>query len=214
MNRGIPEVQVELPEWRLYLAVLQKQPDADPVRVGELLAAAIDETKQRYADTPIAEDPMVQATRKAFRRSGGDPGRYRPAYEALARRVLKAGDLPRILPFVDLNNALSLTCRIACCVGSLDSIEPPLSLRRGTVEDEFTTMRGTFSGADKPVLCDDRGIVGTPIVDAERVLVRTDSEDVLYWAYVPAGVSCDPAAALRAALDRCGLATLVADGWS
>lgn len=214
MNQSITCVQVELPEWRLYLAHLQKRPESDPARVDQLLAEAIAGVKERYASSQIGEDPAVKAARAAYRKSGGDSSRYRPAYEALARRVLKSGNLPRILPFVDLSNALSLNCRIPCCVGALSAFTPPLLLRRGKADDEFVTMRGPFSGADKPLLCDATGPVGTPIVDAERVLVHADTEDVLYWAYVPAGLECDPASALRDALGRCGLAEVVSEGWS
>ncbi len=74
---------------------------------------------------------MVAALRTLFRAAGCDPTRYRPASEALLRRLVKGGELPEISPLVDLNNCLSAELAVPCCVMVEDSFGAPLVWRSG-----------------------------------------------------------------------------------
>ncbi len=55
-----------------------------------------------------ADDPHIAAWRAAFSAFGAKPSRYPCSAEALAGRVLKGGELPRINRLVDLYNAVSV----------------------------------------------------------------------------------------------------------
>jgi DNA/RNA-binding domain of Phe-tRNA-synthetase-like protein len=55
-----------------------------------------------------ADDPHIAAWRAAFSAFGAKPSRFPCSAEALAGRVLKGGELPRINRLVDLYNAISV----------------------------------------------------------------------------------------------------------
>ena len=67
---------------------------------------------QLYKDTlnteSLKEMSGIQATRKVYRLCGKDPSRYRPAAEALIRRILQDKPLYQINTLVDLINLASI----------------------------------------------------------------------------------------------------------
>jgi len=56
----------------------------------------------------IKKQPVIAATREAYKRCGKDPGRYRPSAEALRRRLMRGIALYQIDTLVDLINLVSL----------------------------------------------------------------------------------------------------------
>ena len=50
----------------------------------------------------IKRQPVIAATREAYKRCGKDPGRYRPSAEALRRRLMRGIPLYQIDTLVDL----------------------------------------------------------------------------------------------------------------
>jgi DNA/RNA-binding domain of Phe-tRNA-synthetase-like protein len=207
------ECRIELPLWRLYFVLLRDAGGGDDTCIDSVLRAQAAATRAHFAGKAPADDPSVRAVRRACRACGADPTRYRPAYEALVRRLLKGEDMPRILPLVDVNNAISLALRVPCCVADLASIAPPLTLRRGGEEDWFASLRGDFPGAGKPVLVDTRGVLGTPMVDAERVRVRPGTREALFWAWVPAACELEPGAIVEEILSSTGVARAAEAAW-
>ncbi len=150
---------------------------------------ALRRLRERFPGGNLAEDPVVRAVRKLFRSAGTDPTRYRPSSEALARRLLKGGDLPDIHPMVDLNNLLSLRLMLPCCVVDPNALRPPFLLRRGRAGESMVSLRGPFNLEGKPVLEDELGPFGTPITDAERVRVKADTGEVWLVVYAVAGTA-------------------------
>lgn len=73
--------------------------------------AALEELEQQLADgtwQPADEtDPRIEAWHTACRSFGTNPRRIRPSVDALGRRMVKKGTLPRINPAVDSYNAVS-----------------------------------------------------------------------------------------------------------
>jgi DNA/RNA-binding domain of Phe-tRNA-synthetase-like protein len=204
-----PIVHHELEGWVLFWAELTPQPGP-----AEALAEARREAAARARASltveKLAAHPAAAAVRKLFRAAGCDPTRYRPAAEALLRRVLKGDELPAIDPCVDLNNCLSLDLVVPACVMDVGGITPPFTLRAGRPGESMTSMRGPFDLAAKPTLSDAAGPFGTPITDSERVKVTPATTGVWLVAYLPAGVVSpdDAAARLRALVERAPVARL------
>ena len=63
---------------------------------------------QQYTPETIKDRSPIAATRQVYRICGKDPSRYRPAAEALLRRVLQGKELYRVNTLVDLINLSSM----------------------------------------------------------------------------------------------------------
>ena len=85
------------------------QPPAHPEPIEDLLAAAVEGFRREWAGRPVQEHPRIAPWRRAFQALGLSGVKYPSSIEGLARRALSERGLPRILPLVDLYNAVSLT---------------------------------------------------------------------------------------------------------
>ena len=81
----------------------------------------------------LKDNPVVRAYRDFYWRIGIDPTKTRPAGEALRRRLMRGGKLPRINFIVDVGNVVS--CETLVPIGIYDrakfSEEPVIRLSRG-----------------------------------------------------------------------------------
>lgn len=180
-------VRLELRGWELFWAHLELGEVHGGVLAArrEAVAAA---GRERFGETQaLAAHPTVQALRRLFREAGCDPTRYRPASEALLRRLVKGSPLPAIHPIVDLNNCLSAELAVPCCVMAEGTFGTELVLRPGGPGDDYTSLRGPFRSEGKPLLADEEGPLDTPITGNERVKVREETRSAWLVAYLPAG---------------------------
>ena len=192
------DVNVELEGWELFWAFLSRGDDHSGL--ADLRTRTVTGVRERISDTAaISSLPAVAAMRKLFRAAGCDPTRYRPASEALLRRLVKGADLPSIQPLVDVNNCLSAELAVPCCVMAEGSLGTSLVFRSGNAGESYDSLRGPFSAEAKPLLADEIGPIDTPITGSERVKVRPESEKCWLVAYLPKDVvSADDAwAALK-----------------
>ena len=118
------------------IKVSQEIKDACPVFAGAAVYAAVKNTAyceglwkeinaftEELTTTTQIEDikhqPVIAATREAYKRCGKDPGRYRPSAEALRRRLMRGIPLYQIDTLVDLINLVSL--RTGHSIGGFDA---------------------------------------------------------------------------------------------
>jgi len=178
------DVRVELEGWQLFWAFLMVGEDRSGL--GDLRARVVSGVRERFAATAdIATYPPVAAMRKLFRAAGCDPTRYRPASEALLRRLVKGAELPAIHPLVDVNNCMSAELAVPCCVIKEGSLGASLVFREGTEGESYESLRGPFNAEAKPLLVDEIGPIDTPITGSERVKVQADTEKAWLVAYLP-----------------------------
>ncbi|MFD4137535.1 MULTISPECIES: B3/4 domain-containing protein [unclassified Streptomyces] len=109
------------------------------------------------------EDPHMAAWREAYAAFGAKPSRTRNSAEALARRALADGGLPRINALVDLYNAISVARLIPVGGEDTDHIVGGMRLVRATGQEPFVTTAGGEQAVDHPepgevVWCDDEGV--------------------------------------------------------
>ena len=186
MNDTPFETDMQLEGWNLFWARLEIV-DVDEAALAAQRKQVADAARQRFSDTAaISGDPVVAALRKLFRAAGCDPTRYRPASEALLRRLVKGGELPEIFPLVDLNNCLSAELAVPCCVMVEGSFVGPLVWRSGVEGESYESLRGPFNLEGKPVLFDPEGPLDTPITGNVRVKVEPDTRTAWLVAYMPA----------------------------
>ncbi len=193
----LPRVRFELEGWRILWIVLRSK-DASGATARLLHREAEAVARSGLTLEGISQNPVISELRRLFRAAGCDPSRYRPASEALLRRILKGGTLPSIHPLVDFNNALSLRLFVPCCVMADGTFHLPLVWRSGRPGETYESLKGPFHLEGKPLLLDQDGPLDTPVTGNVRVAVQNDTIGAWLAAYLPAAAVSD-AAALSAA---------------
>ena len=180
------DVSMDLEGWRLFWARLEVEREAD-AELAVLRERVAESAVLRFGDTTkIGAHPTVTALRRLFRAAGCDPTRYRPASEALLRRLVKGNPLPSIHPLVDLNNCLSAELAVPCCVMVEGIFGASLTWRAGREGESYDSLRGPFNLEEKPLLLDDEGPLDTPITGSQRVKVVPGTTSAWLVAYMPA----------------------------
>ena len=126
--------------------------------------------KQTLTTESLKEISGIAATRKVYRACGKDPSRYRPASEALIRRMLQGKKLYQIDTLVDLVNLASIAYGYS--IGGFDANKfegDTLALGVGKAGEPYEGIgRGMLNIEGLPVYRDAKGGVGTPTSDNER----------------------------------------------
>ena len=172
------------------ITVSQEIKNACPVFAGAAIYAAVKNTayceglwKEIHAFTEqltattqmedIKRQPVIAATREAYKRCGKDPGRYRPSAEALRRRQIDT--------LVDLINLVSL--RTGHSIGGFDADKiqgTRLELGIGKAGEPFEGIgRGVLNIEGLPVYRDSFGGIGTPTSDHERTKMDVGTTHIL-----------------------------------
>lgn len=133
--------------------------------------------KQTLTTETLKDIPSIAATRRVYRACGKDPSRYRPASEALIRRMLQGKELYQINTLVDLINVASIA--FGYSIGGFDAgkfIGDELTLGVGREGEPYEGIgRGMINIAGLPVYRDAKGGVGTPTSDNERTKIDIDT---------------------------------------
>ncbi|MFE5484925.1 B3/4 domain-containing protein [Streptomyces sp. NPDC056527] len=133
----------------------------------EVSSALLDDAARRLAERLAGQapdkDPHVAAWRAAYSAFGAKPSRTRNSAEALAKRALADGGLPRINRLVDAYNAISVAHLIPVGGEDLDKIEGEMRLVRATGDEAFVTTAGGEETVEHPepgevIWCDEAGV--------------------------------------------------------
>lgn len=126
--------------------------------------------KSSLTTESLKEISGIAATRKVYRACGKDPSRYRPASEALIRRILQGKDLYQRDTLVDLVNLASIAYGYSIGGFDADKFEgDTLTLGVGKEGEPYEGIgRGMINIEGLPVYRDEMGGVGTPTSDHER----------------------------------------------
>ena len=129
----------------------------------------------------LKEIESIAATRRIYRVCGKDPSRYRPASEALIRRVLQGKKLYQLNTLVDLVNLASIAYGYSIGGFDADKFEgDTLTLGIGREGEPYEGIgRGTINIQGLPVYRDAKGGVGTPTSDNERTKITDDTRHLV-----------------------------------
>ena len=129
----------------------------------------------------LKEMTSIAATRRIYKACGKDPSRYRPASEALIRRVLQGKKLYQRDTLVDLVNLASIA--FGYSIGGFDAdkfIGDTLTLGVGREGEPYEGIgRGMINIHGLPVYRDAEGGVGTPTSDHERTKMTIDTRHLV-----------------------------------
>lgn len=123
----------------------------------------------------------IAATRRVYKACGKDPSRYRPASEALIRRMLQGKELYQRDTLVDLVNLASIAYGYS--IGGFDAdkfVGNTLTLGIGREGEPYEGIgRGLLNICSLPVYRDAEGGVGTPTSDNERTKMTIDTRHLV-----------------------------------
>jgi DNA/RNA-binding domain of Phe-tRNA-synthetase-like protein len=153
-------------------------------------AACLEELERQLADGtwhPADEtDPRIEAWHTAYRSFGTNPRRIRPSVDALGRRFLKKGTLPRINAAVDSYNAVSVRHGLPAGAFDLDHVTGDVVIRHADGTESFTPL-GEPDTVEHPkpgeiVYVDPTGVLTRHWNhrDAHRTRVTEDSTHVAF----------------------------------
>lgn len=140
-----------------------------------------EEYKATLTTESLKELSGIAATRRVYKACGKDPSRYRPASEALIRRLLQGKELYQIDTLVDLINLASI--RFGYSIGGFDAskfVGDTLTLGVGRAGEPYEGIgRGMLNIEGLPVYRDAEGGVGTPTSDHERTKITLETRRLL-----------------------------------
>ncbi len=135
--------------------------------------------------------PRVVAVRNMYKKLDFDPSRYRPASEALVRRVLQNRGLYYVNSAVDVNNYCSIKFLLPFGLYDLDRIEGDVEYRMASPGSYINIAGNNVSTDGKPFLTDNNGVFGNPTSDARRTAVTLNTRNLFSVVYADEEVSDD-----------------------
>jgi DNA/RNA-binding domain of Phe-tRNA-synthetase-like protein len=147
----------------------------------EEISACSEKFRQQLTTESLKEITSIAATRRVYKACGKDPSRYRPASEALIRRILQGKRLYQLNTLVDLVNLASIAYGYSIGGFDADKIEgDTLTLGIGREGEPYEGIgRGIINIHGLPVYRDAKGGVGTPTSDNERTKISDNTSHLL-----------------------------------
>lgn len=143
----------------------------------QLLDDEVKKLEQQHTPESIREMSTVKANKNAYRTLGKDPNRYRPAAEALLRRVANGKGLYHINNVVDILNLISVKTGFSICGYNHKAIEGEVKMGIGETNEPYQGIgRGDVNIEKLPVFRDDKGAFGNPTSDSTRTMVTNDTK--------------------------------------
>lgn len=135
-----PDVRVRFPDLRVELVVASGLDNTGHWPEAEAALAAAEADAAAGAITWSEDDPAIATWHTAYRAFGTNPRRARPSVDALLRRLVRQGRLPRVNGAVDAYNATSVRFAVPAGAFDLDRLGPQVQIRTATADDRFTPL--------------------------------------------------------------------------
>jgi DNA/RNA-binding domain of Phe-tRNA-synthetase-like protein len=143
----------------------------------------------KFAENRPAIDPVVSAVRRMYRRIGWEPTQYRPAAEALIRRIWKGMGLYQINNLVDLANIVSTRYHLPMGLYDLNKITGGIVVDVGRSGETYQGIfKEVIHAEGKLVLRDENGVFGNPTADSARTSIDMNTANILALFYIPAEI--------------------------
>lgn len=169
-----------LPQLVLGGIIVEVKVDESQIELLSLLDKELKVLEAIHTPESIRELSTVKANKNAYRTLGKDPNRYRPAAEALLRRVANGKGLYHINNVVDILNLISLKTGFSICGYNYDAIHGDVLMGIGEENEPYKGIgRGDVNIAKLPVFRDDIGAFGNPTSDSNRTMVSEDASKFL-----------------------------------
>jgi DNA/RNA-binding domain of Phe-tRNA-synthetase-like protein len=135
-----PDVQARFPDLRVELVVATGLDNTGHWPDAEAALAAAEADAGTGTITWSEDDPAIATWHAAYRAFGTNPRRTRPSVDALLRRLVRQGRLPRVNGAVDAYNATSVRFAVPAGAFDLDRLGAHVEIRPATPDDRFTPL--------------------------------------------------------------------------
>jgi DNA/RNA-binding domain of Phe-tRNA-synthetase-like protein len=181
------DIQINLPGVKLGIVEAQDvRVEAQHPELTKLLDEVCTRKQTEFTVESLAEAEPIRAVRALFRGWGMDPSKYRPASEALLRRVVQGKGLYRVSNLVDIGNLISIETGWPLGCYDRSRIGGPIVLRHGVAGENYEGIgKKTWNLEGRPVLADPSGPFGSPISDSTRSMITESTKSVMIVIYVP-----------------------------
>lgn len=130
-------------------------------QVGEMLKSEEQKLRSRNVES-ISEFPNILAWQNVHKKFGNKPKRYAPSVQAVVKRVIKGGGIPRINTLVDLYNYISLKYILPVGGEDQDKCKGNIVLDYAKGDETFIEIGGKENNPPEEgevVYRDDKGII-------------------------------------------------------
>jgi DNA/RNA-binding domain of Phe-tRNA-synthetase-like protein len=190
-SEAVVEIKIQLPSVKLGTIEadgIQVAPAA--AELGQLMDEVCERKRRDFTLESLAEEKSVRDVRAMFRAWGMDPSKYRPASEALLRRVVQGKGLYRVSNVVDIGNLGSIETGWPFGCYDRSRIQPPIEFRHGISGESYEGIgKQTWHLNGRPLLADPQGPFGSPISDSTRSMITESAREILVVLYVPASAT-------------------------
>ena len=135
-----PDVQTRFPDLHVELVVATGLDNTGHWPDAESALAAAEADAATGAIAWSEDDPAIATWHAAYRAFGTNPRRTRPSVDALLRRLVRQGRLPRVNGAVDAYNATSVRFAVPAGAFDLDRLGAHVEIRPATPDDRFTPL--------------------------------------------------------------------------
>src|SRR3984885_15227044 len=190
-NQGNMDIEIKLPGAKLGIVEGHRVPvEALHPDLTKLLDEVCVRKQKEFTVESLAEAEPIRAIRGLFRSWGMDPSKYRPASEALLRRVVQGKGLYRVSNVVDVSNLVSIETGWPFGCYDRSRIQQPIELRHGLPGESYEGIgKQTGHLQGRPLLADSSGPFGSPISDSTRSMITESAHEILVFLYVPASTA-------------------------
>ncbi len=205
MKYDITGVIEDYPDIHIGVVVAKGLDNTKPfAALRQLQKDAIESAEEQIGDQPPTKHPHISSWRRLYKSFGTKAGDYRPSAEALIRRSIKSGELPRINTAVDIYNIVSVKHIIPMGGFDLDQIEGPIMLRKSEGGENFNPLGSggpeeTYAG--EVVYADDTRILTRRwnFRDAVKTRITEETKDLVMFLDASPEISQDK---VEAAMDE------------
>ncbi len=178
MNRIIISEKIRklLPDLTLGIMEVEVTTQTSTEEIKQIINRRVKELEEIMTPESIRQMNTVKANKDAYRKLGKDPNRYRPASEALLRRVANGKGLYFINNVVDILNLISINTGYSICGYDTAKIEGDITFGIGEKDEPYEGIgRGNLNIEKLPVFRDNIGAFGTPTSDSVRTMVTENT---------------------------------------
>jgi len=163
------------------ITVVEKQNELE-----NLLQELVETTRKSIPLDNLLVQHNACEVRALFRKIKLDPTKHRPSSEALFRRCHKDNYIPFINNVVTIGNYCSLKYLIPMGCYDVDHSGSDLTIRVGTEADTYLSLKNSeYSPHGKIIIADEKGAIGSPIVDSIRASATHTSKNIMLLYFVP-----------------------------